>query len=225
MPISYNHKVIFIHIPKCAGTSVESILFNASNAFDSVTKELHFYTETLTPTKLASLPLEKFPDEEYRICASKNKQHYTYRELTKILSQGILDTYEKISIVRNPYDRLVSEYHFCEGSVKIHKDFNDFVKTALNLEKYKRNWLYDGHLETQTSYLINENSNFNSIDKIFKFENLNECFEYLNLLTGIDQKPHARRSNNRGSYEEYYTSELKEIVYNFYKEDFINFNY
>lgn len=225
MPVSHKHKIIFIHIPKCAGTSVESVLFKSSDIFLPKDKEMYFYTEGLTPTKLASLPLEKFTDEEYRICASKNMQHYTYKELAKILPENILNSYQKIAVVRNPYDRLVSEYHFCEGSVKIHKNFNDFVKTALNLEKYKRNWLYDGHLETQTSYLINEKNSFNSIDKIFKFENLNECFEYLNLFTSIKQKPHARRSNNRDSFEKYYTSELKEIVYNFYKEDFINFNY
>lgn len=225
MPISYEYKIIFIHVPKCAGTSVESVLSGTVDSFSFANKKLEFYTESLTPTSLASLPLDKFTDKEFRLCASKNKQHYTYRELAKILSEDVLDSYQKITVVRNPYDRLVSEYHFCEGSVKIHKDFNNFVRTALALEEYKRNWLYDGHLETQTSFLINEKGNFSSIDKIFKFEDLNTCFDYLNNITGKIYKPHARRSNNRDSYEKYYTPELKELVYNFYKEDFINFNY
>jgi hypothetical protein len=217
MPISYDHKILFIHVPKCAGTSVEGIL----NCKD----EDKFYTESLTSRTLASLPINSFTGREYRICASKNKQHYTYRELIKILPKNIIEDFEKIAIVRNPYDRLVSEYYYSAYSIKSHKNFEAFVKTALKLDLYTRNWLYDGHLETQTSYLINEQKNFNSINKIFKFEEINTCFDYLNKIIGKVCRPHLRAASNRKPYSEYYTSELKEIVYNFYKDDFTNFNY
>lgn len=217
MPISYTHKIIFIHVPKCAGTSIETILQTG--------KEENFFTTGLPSSSITLLPQEKFTDREYRLCASKNRQHYTYRELAKILPQNVLNSFKKISVVRNPYDRLVSDYHFYDGALKCHKDFEEFVKNVLNLEEYKRVWLYDGHLETQTSFLINEQGNFNSIDKIFKFENLDECFEYLSTITGKLEKVRARVTTNRKPWEEYYTPELKELVYNFYKEDFINFNY
>jgi hypothetical protein len=217
MPISYKHKILFIHIPKCAGTSIECIL--------STNNKTEFYTEKLSFELLSSLPIDRFTDEEYRLCASKNRQHYTYRELAKILPKDVTENFEKITIVRNPYDRLVSEYHYCIASIKSYKNFEEFIKNALKIDIYTRNWLYDGHLETQTSYLINEQGNFNSINKIFKYEELNTCFDYLNKITGRIYKPHARASLNRKPYNEYYTSELKEIVYNFYKEDFINFNY
>lgn len=217
MPINYSQKIIFIHIPKCAGTSVERIL--------QIKDEKDFYTEKLTSNILAELALKNFTDEDYKICASKNKQHYTYKELSKILSEDILKNFTKFSIVRNPYDRLVSEYYFREKSVKLHKNFEDFAKNVLKLNRFTRNWLYDGHLETQSSYLINEENNFNSIDKIFKFEKLNECAAFLTGVTGDKNMPHLRKTSNRKPYEEYYTQELKEIVYNFYKEDFINFNY
>lgn len=221
MPINYTHKILFIHIPKCAGTSVQTIL-------ETNTKG-NFYTEQRTLEDLAFLPKDRFTDQEYRICMSKNRQHYTFKELTKILSPEIINNFKKISIVRNPYDRLVSEYYFRRNLYKAYSGldevFGDFVKTVLRLDPYTRNWLYDGHLETQTSYLINDQDNFNSIDKIFKFENLNECFEHLNSITNKNLKPHARATIKRKHFDEYYTPELKELVYEFYKEDFINFNY
>ena len=217
MPLNYEHKILFIHIPKCAGTSVERIL--------NINKDSEFYTESLTSKVLADLPLNNFTDEEYRLCASKNKQHYTYKELVKILPKNIIENFQKIAIVRNPYDRIVSEYCYSSRIVNTCKDFEEFVKTALNLDLYTRNWLYDGHLETQTSFLINEQKNFNSINKIFKFEELDACFDYFNKIIDKKQKFHARANINRKPYAEYYTSELKEIVYNFYRNDFINFNY
>lgn len=217
MPISYNYKIIFIHVPKCAGTSIETALQMREN--------VNFYTEGVTLKNLNELPSDVFTDEEYRMCASKNKQHYTFKELNKILPKNIIDNYKKVSVVRNPFDRLVSEYYFCGGSIKIHKNFEDFIKKSLKLDKFTRNWLYDGHLETQTSYLINEEGNFNSIDRIFKYEELNLCIDYIKNITGSSYFPHARKSLAQKTYEEHYTPELKQIVYEFYKEDFVNFNY
>jgi len=212
MPISYKYKTIFIHIPKCAGTSIEFLL--------DTQDELSFYTQTL---KLKpSLNLSKFTDKEYKLCTLKNMQHYTLKELTKILPDDIITSFEKFTVVRNPYDRLVSEFHF---AFMPYKNFEEFVKNALKLDASTRIWLYDGHLETQSSFLLNEQNNFNSINKIFKYEQLDECFAYLKTITGKTTKPHLRKTATRKPWQDYYTPELKEIVFNFYKEDFLNFNY
>jgi hypothetical protein len=70
--ISHDHKLVFIHIPKCAGRSVSTI-FN--QRFDHFTAEYYF-------------------DE------------YPYAQ-----------SYDWFTIVRNPYDRLVSIYNY----VKVHR--------------------------------------------------------------------------------------------------------
>ena len=212
MPISYKYKTIFIHIPKCAGTSIERIL--------EINNQKDFYTETLPLKPL--LNIENFTDKEYRLCASKNMQHYTYLELTKILSEDVLKNFKKIALVRNPYTRLVSVYHFHNSQ---NKDFDSFVKDALNLDVFTRTWLYDGHIETQSSYLINKEGNFSSIDHIFKFEHLEECFSYLENITTKANRPHLRKTDYKKPWQKYYSSEIKEFVFNFYREDFINFNY
>lgn len=211
MPVSFPHQIIFIHIPKTGGSSVD------------------FHLREIKPVRnrwslLPEIPAEKFTNEELMLCIARERQHYTYRDLEKILPSNILDNFKKITVVRNPYDRLVSEYHFVNEE-KNYLTFENFVKNTLSLDAFDRTWLYHGHLETQTSYLINREKNFNSIDFIFTFEKLHECFDYLKSVTGSDLKPHLRKALNRRPYKEYYNESLKELVYNFYKEDFVNFNY
>ena len=212
MPISAAYQTLFIHIPKTAGSTIDYHLRQNNPELD---RGKYF----------ANVALKKFTNEEYRLCLSKPLQHLTYREMAKILPENILKDYKKFTVVRNPYDRLVSEYYFSQKYVKIYKDFEEFVRKALYLDLFTRVWLFDGHLETQTSYSINENKNFQSIDYIFKYENLNECFQYLKSITSKNVTQHLRKSLERKKFQEYYTPELKQIVQEFYKEDFINFNY
>jgi len=217
MPISYRYKIIFIHIPKTAGTSIEYML-----GTDTLNE---FYTKGQYDERLRLLPTNKFTLEEYTMCADKNRQHYTYREISKLIGFDTLNTFKKISIVRNPYSRLVSEYNFRKTLyIPGVTSFSDLVRNKLSLDKITRNRVYDGHLETQTSFLVNEQGNFNSIDKIYTFENINECVNDVNIITGKHEYPHLKNSNI-SNWEQYYTPELKELVYNFYKEDFVNFNY
>lgn len=216
MPINSNHKIIFIHVPKTGGTSIEQILEMMSpDAFLTYKPSRNTYS---------LLPLDKFTSDEYRLCASKNLQHFTLRELQKVLDPQIYKEYKKISVVRNPYERLVSEFAYSQKTINRHHNFDMFVKKNLAHPQYLRNWLFDGHLETQTSFLINEENNFNSIDKIYRYENLQDCLKDLNSLTGKNTYPHLYKSAHQ-PYQEYYTQYLQELVYNFYKEDFINFNY
>jgi len=85
MPISHTLKCIFIHIPKCAGTSIEKAL----NMFDN--NELFGY------------------DENNKIA----KQHLTSKQVLEYIPKKIFDDYFKFAFVRNPYDRAVSSaaYH------------------------------------------------------------------------------------------------------------------
>lgn len=209
MPVSYAHKIIFVHIPKCAGTTVENML--------GIAGEDEFYSEKVTNSVLSKIPRDKFTNEEYRICASKNMQHYTIEELQKILPSEIFNNYKKIAIVRNPYDRLVSDFHFFFPNSNL-SQFEDFVRSALSLDVYTRNWLYDGHLETQTSYLSGE------VNVIYKYENIQSCLSYLTEITGKIPK-HLRKSKNKIDWENYYTPNLRDLVYNFYSVDFKNFGY
>ena len=215
MPISYKHKIIFIHIPKCAGTTIEYIL-------DTKTLDEYYSNQFANP--LSAIPVESFTNEEYRLCACKSRQHYTLIELQKCLPVEAFNSFKKIAIVRNPYERLRSEYCYVAnmGMISARTSFEKFIKEFLSLDLYTRNWYFDGHLETQTSFLINKQGNFNSLDKIYHFEELDKCLNDMNNITGNKKNYHLRETNKKDAV---YNNELKNIVYMFYKQDFINFNY
>ena len=73
----------FIHIPKTAGTSVEQFIK------DNGKNEINYLG----------------------VQNNRSMHHYTALELKK-LEPHIFDIYYKFSIVRNPYDRLLSEYYW-----------------------------------------------------------------------------------------------------------------
>jgi len=79
----------------------------------------------------------------------------------------------------------------------------------------------DTNMNNQVDYILNAKGEC-LVDKIFKFENLeNEIKEHFN----IDAKfPHLTKSTY-DNYEDYYTKDLKEVVYLRLKKDFEYFNY
>lgn len=203
MPISVKHNLCFIHIPKNAGTTIEKSL-----GMDDIES---FYQK------------KKYKD--YGV----PPQHLTFEELSKELD---LSGYKKFAIVRNPFDRIVSEFHHYENNelAKNYHDlcFTEFVETCLNLENKERKYIFDGHLEPQVDFIRGD---FDI--KIFKYEKISECFDWLmditqeNLVFG-----HERKASNRLNYKEYYKLNnslycLKTIslVEDFYKEDLKQFNY
>jgi len=227
MPISHKHKILFIHVPKCAGTTVEQIL-------DMSTVKNLFATSCPTKEIECIYSFENFSEIEKKRCQLKNPQHYTYKELKKILPPDVINTYYKFAIVRNPYTRLASAYMFAKIKQSLMKkrfsdrfpSFSEFVNTQLYVDYETRLYDYDGHLETQTSFLESENGSFNELNRIFKFEqDLPECLSMLKAKTRINFDVHSRKSTYDKPIQELYDFNTQEIVYNFYKDDFINFGY
>ena len=218
MPINYAHKVIFIHIPKCAGSTVEDILKT-----DII--ETYYSIHKAKNTGII-VERNKFNNIfDYNNCVCKTPQHFTYRELKRSLPKSIFANYYKFTIVRNPYSRIVSDYHFV---INYYKDlqnytFEQFLE-KLTLPQFERINYFDGHLEPQYTYLIDDDNSIKDM-QIFNYENLNECFIYLKNLTGVAEIPHLRKTTYSKPYQEYFTSFTQEKVYNFYKEDFLRFNY
>lgn len=207
MPISYTYNTIFIHNPRCAGTTIEKILGTCSP------KEYLFFKKNIKS-------------------GEKNPQYFTYLELKNNLDIK-WDEFFVFSIVRNPYSRFVSEYNhrkhlFSKSRKQIYNpvNFATFVK-SLDLSTSERVKMFDGHLETQTNFLKNQANVIEPSIRIFKFENLEPCLAMLEEKTGVSYKNYfwSKKSMDETPYQEFYTPETKSIVYNFYKEDFDNFGY
>jgi chondroitin 4-sulfotransferase 11 len=208
MPISYTYNLIFIHVPKCAGTTIEKIIGACTS------REL--YGQNPTP----------------RLGQHTTPQHLSYLQLKDTLNVNWSD-YHAFSVVRNPYSRFVSEYNYRKDLFEKTKrpefnprTFSNFIE-CLSKDPSRRVSAYDGHLETQSSFLKNESGNIEPSIQIFKFEDLTSCWAMLEEKTGVKYSIDlwSRKSNVEIPYQEFYTSETKNIIYNFYKEDFDNFGY
>lgn len=225
MPISHKSKLLFVHIPKTGGTSIEKMFDMSlrSNFFTRFSGRMD-YQHILENTSMT--------ETEKRICGLKNMQHFTFKELKKILPAETVNSYFKFSVVRNPYDRVISEYFHCKnGDSRLQRPYNDmtlenFINSVFSLSEEDRIFYCDGHMETQSSYLVDENNSINGLDKIYRFENFSECLIDLKTRTGSTIKEvHSRKTERNSDYNTYYTPEIKKKVYDFYKIDFDTFGY
>jgi hypothetical protein len=154
MPVySKNQKhILFIHIPKTGGSTLEKI-------FISKGWEEYFY---LRGKNLDQLKFFK-----------SSPQHFNSKLINEIFN---IEEFNKIvTIVRNPFDRLKSEFYWqLKQNLILNKNIKPeewFNQILLNYEKNP--YIYDNHIRPQNEFLIDK-------AKIFKLEEgLNKVCEYI----------------------------------------------
>jgi len=215
--IDHKRKFIFLHIPKNAGTSIGNYLINQFNY------------------SMEDFPLKK----------DFNYYHYdSYRIHFDNLSEDILKEYYVFTVIRNPYDRFISEYFFNSELKKL--DFSLYCRKfeALWNTKYENliklnekptkpindlagDFYNNIHRVSQSNYLNGIYTDYIDktpyINKIIKYENLNQDFEEVcNHLDIPNKLPHLNKSHKK---QIRLSKKNKRYIYNLYKDDFINFGY
>lgn len=210
MTIDNKNKILFIHIPRTGGSSIEK-------CFGHYRNQNSLYGRKVINSNLYAL------------------QHLTLEEHIKFNYISNPNKYFKCAFVRNPWSRLVSAYSYQNRNGKI-TSFNAFVKKAseyilnnkllLPTNEYdilKKNYgISLVHLIPQSNFVKHKNI---KLDFIGKFENyqldLKIILEKFNIKTEI---PKINKSKHT-SYTEYYDEDLKNLVSKMYKEDINRFNY
>jgi hypothetical protein len=197
MVVCHTRKIIFIHIPKTAGSSIEHLLR------DEGKYELDFIG----------------------VRNGRSTHHYMGIELKMILKE-LYPTYYKFSFVRNPYDRLISEYFWCRLNNVGHKfnktfdEFLDYVEDVIKNKKFFKP-IENDHFIPQYSFLFFNNKLL--VNNIFKYEDIETVIPLIKKRLKI--KTVLQHLNKSNKNEITLTNEQKERIYNLYKIDFQTFNY
>ncbi len=224
MPINNGKKLIFVHIPKTAGTSIEQ------------------YMDIHTPGDKANMMTLS---GEWMNGLVK---HFRAQDIRAILSPEIYDTFETFTVVRNPWDRIASLYHYGKQVITPAmkslglKDFLVFYTFELFLHLIQTTPNFPG-VKPQTEYILDEDGKTILVKKIFKYENLNspnqnvKSFLARKMGKDIAKFPHANKLlHNKNlntdiskyqnfKYQNLYSPETAKIVQNMFSEEIRLFDY
>jgi len=126
MLVSHSAQFIFLKTLKTGGTSVELALQKLFLPQSVMRKQLYFEDET----GIVGARGEQPSQENYW-------HHMTALEVYRKLGYRTFNRYRRISIVRNPFDKVLSQFFFRlrqpEGFTADKAKFNDYVRTAKRL--------------------------------------------------------------------------------------------
>tara|TARA_B100000085_G_C18525335_1_gene505547 strand:+ start:533 stop:1153 length:621 start_codon:yes stop_codon:yes gene_type:complete len=200
--INHKHKFIFVHINKTGGTSIESILKKLSRDWFAV-------------------------NFNYVLNGRFTPKHHLIKEYRKLADKRHgFKNYFKFTIVRNPWDRLLSNYFFRK------KTIHDKLIQNLSFKEWVLNYKTDGYSfedclskHTQLDWITSKNEEV-LVDFVGRFENLQEDFDIICDKIGVPQQklPHKNKTKHK-HYTEYYDDETRQIVAEKYTKDIEYFGY
>lgn len=204
MFVSKTKKLLYFHVPKTAGTSLRQFLFNTC-------KDANFFSNLSF-----SMFIEKY-DENFAYSQIKQAvnlpayKHLTQDESTFILKKLNLDfrDFFEFVIVRNPYDRVLSYYNFV-----LHKTYPTVNELLDDIESNT----VDPNLQFRFQLEYIKNPITNNI-KIFKYEELNECEEFLQKYIGTNEK-FPKLNVTKNNFVDELNVELKTRIYKLFEEEF-----
>jgi chondroitin 4-sulfotransferase 11 len=157
-----------------------------------------------------------------------DKTHLTCKELIDKMTLSEWNQTKSIAVIRNPWDRVVSLYHY-----RVKTNQSDLQVLNISFKEWchevykKRNHIYYDKpkmFQPQTSWIVDYDDIVN-VDFILKFEDLEQDFENLAKVIGIDVKLKHLNRTKRDHYQLYYDEETKELISNWYKNDISVFGY
>lgn len=206
--LSHKFKCIFVHIPKCGGTSIESILWPDKDDRTTSNLWMGFISKYNNKYQTGGL------------------QHLLASQIQQEIGSNFFEEYFKFSIVRNPWDKAVSQFKYMKkrGDLReyIGMSEGDSFKKYLSLIQRRKHVQW----ESQYKFLTDESEKY-IVDYIGRFESFNEhVIKILNQLcvNYSASIPHLNKSD-LSDYRGFYNAELKKLVGDIYQKDIEKFEY
>jgi hypothetical protein len=212
MIISHGRKYVFVHIPKTGGTSMALALEARAMKDDIMLGD--------TPKAL---------NRRHRVKGVRTKgrlwKHSTLSDIDGLVDGAALAGMFTFTLVRNPWDRIVSYYHWLKDqsfdhvAVKLAKatDFAGFV-AAPQTQASQRAW-------PSARYMINAQG-VEHADAFIRIEHFAQDAAPLFAHLGFDLTLDMVNKSERGrDYRDYYTPQLQQMVADCCADDIARFGY
>ncbi len=218
MIISHKYKFIFVKTRKTAGSSLQTYFCRHCGEKDIITpidKPEGSYRAQNFRGLFNPIPRmqEQFPSSKkmlrtfYR-CVSLKKfnSHIMATHIKRRIPKDIWDGYYKFTVDRNPWDKVMSHYHFVRQR---YKTFNEEISFDEYLEKAELPYNYEIYTDDKKELIVDHVVKYENLD-----EELGEVFGKLGVPYGgsldVYEKSHYRKKEK--NYQESYTENQKKLV-------------
>ena len=209
MLISDDHRFLFVHIPKTAGSSVTQVLAPYScQPLD------HWMNRLLARSGVRSNLLLTHPYRWFR-------RHTPAARLRQLLPVEVYREYFKFAFVRNPWDWLVSYYHFV-----LEREHHRRYRQLRGLGSFEAFVEYEctrGKF-LQSPFVTNSRGEL-IVDLVGRFECLADDFELVRRKLRLQVSLVCRNRSRHRDYRDYYSHRMRALVADGYREDIQRFGY
>jgi len=207
--ISYSHRFLLIHIPRTAGSSIHQALAPYAH------NPQRLWVNRLLG--LVGIHVNHFVPYQWK----RFRGHSTARHLQAQLPREVFQGLFKFAFVRNPWDLMVSYYHYLLQTPSHHR--HKRVKRLGGFAQYLLYELRDRKFE-QSRFLTDRCGGL-VMDYVGRFETLREDFAHVCRVLEIPfALPHANRSAHR-DYRSYYNDQTIDLVAEHCRTDIELFGY
>lgn len=166
------------------------------------------------PTKCAGKSIEH---AVFNYAAGGKSEHMRAQDYQR----NFIRDYFVFSVVRNPWDRYISQVLFDKkdpNDLKFHLegDLDPKNSNGMGLMHGRSLWSYQDH------FIIN---NKMVVDEVLRFENLEEEWKKVAKITGVESLPRINANSSRKHYSHYYDDESKEMLKKLWSWDIETFGY
>ena len=228
MIVSHKHRAIFMKTRKTAGTSIEIALSRECGPDDIITPNLP--EDEQLRQRLGGLgpqnhhrPIKLMTPKAVAVWAVKGRRPIIYDHISalrvrKLIGADDWNSYYKFAVERNPWDAAVSYYYFRLRDLREKPPISEWLRGG-DLDILRRNY--------KNIYTIGGEI---AVDKICRFENLEEDLQDVWRRIGLSKPLELPRANSRfrgdgRSYREVLTSQDADYIAQKFAREISTFGY